>query len=1120
MNAFAPTRLFLGLIAASFTLATSVSAQPFTQSLAGHWRFLLDPHDLGVADKYFNRELSQYIQLPGILQAQGFGDEISTNTPWVLSLYDRLWFEREDYQAHTQPGNVRVPFVSQPTRHYLGAAWYQRTIEIPKRWAGRRVVLFLERTRWETRAWLNDKLIGTNNSLCTPHEFDFGIVPPGKHRITVRVDNRMLLNYRPDAHAVSDSLGSTWNGIVGKIELRSTPPVWIEDARVFSDSKNDVRIKVQIGNATGRPGKGELSLGSVFQAIEWDTSGAVEDFIVSLGAAAKHWDEFNPDLHKYELRLGGMGIDHKIQLNFGLREIKTSGQEFIINGRPTMMRGTHHGGDFPLTGYPPCDVDYWRKLFQTCKEWGLNHVRFHSFCPPEAAFIAADEIGIYLQPEPGMWNEISPGTPMEKFLYEETERMIKYYGNHPSFVLLSPSNEPKGRWKESLPKWVNHFRERDPRRLYTTGTGWSLIDEPQPVADKVDYLAVHRIGLNMMRGNSAWFGRDYSRSMRTVDVPNIVHENGQWCAYPDFDVIKKFTGFIRPGNFEIFRDSAAKTGVLEYNKQFAHASGRFQLVCYKEELEAILRSPGLGGFQLLDLHDYTGQGTALVGLLDPFWEEKSYVKAAEWRRFCSETVPRARLTRRVFTTADQFEPEIEVTHYGHAPLTNAALSWWVTDKNQRVVAQGELPTATLALGRNPALGKATVNLANLPAPAEYKLIVAADVKRRNPQSPNRLPTSSATNEWNFWLYPTEVSIEADPNVLVTSTWNEAEAKLASGGKVLFLPSPADLDWSSPPLDNLPVFWNRLMSPQWGRMLGLWCDISHPALAGFPTEAHCDWQWTQITKGTRAINIGKLPRELRPVVAAIDDWNRNWKLAPIFEAKVGQGKLLVCSFDLTTKLDERIVARQLRRSLLDYMAGVQFKPAIAVASEQLRALWFDSLVMRKLGATVTTSSGSGREAIDGDPNTFWTAGGRGRGADGRSHPHTLTISFPNAVAMHGITLMNRQNDRDHLGDIRDYTIELSNDGQTWREIVAAKMPSTGNPQTIPFTKTETATHLRLTALSGYGVDASAALAEIAIQYAGPPLAENSPASIQYRRVRSTSTDVDEGPATESTAKPTP
>jgi beta-galactosidase len=1138
MNAFALPRFICGLIAAGLALVTSVSAQSFTQSLAGHWRFLLDPHDLGVADKYFNRELSQYIQLPGILQAQGFGDEISTNTPWVLSLYDRLWFEREDYQAHTQPGNVRVPFVSQPTRHYLGAAWYQRTIEIPKRWEGRRVVLFLERTRWETRAWLNDKLIGTNNSLCTPHEFDFGIVPPGKHRITVRVDNRMLLNYRPDAHAVSDSLGSTWNGIVGKIELRSTPPVWIEQVQVIPNTtSNELRLKIQIGNASKRSRNAALRIYSLPMRSPVNAAGdkfgydaVVEaklgstwvELTALLYPETELWDESSPKLESVSLYLETDEFRDSKIISYGLRDIKTSGQEFIINGRPTMMRGTHHGGDFPLTGYPPCDVDYWRKLFRTCKEWGLNHVRFHSFCPPEAAFIAADEIGIYLQPEPGMWNEISPGTPMEKFLYEETERMIKYYGNHPSFVLLSPSNEPKGRWKESLPKWVNHFRERDPRRLYTTGTGWSLIDEPQPVADKVDYLAVHRIGLNMMRGNSAWFGRDYSRSMNTVDVPNIVHENGQWCAYPDFDVIKKFTGFIRPGNFEIFRDSAAKTGVLEYNKQFAHASGRFQLACYKEELEAIFRSPGLGGFQLLDLHDYTGQGTALVGLLDPFWEEKSYVKAAEWRQFCSETVPLVRLTKRVFTTAEQFEPEIEVAHYGQAPLTNAALSWWVTDKNQRVVAQGELPPATLALGRNPALGKATMHLAKLTAPAEYKLTVATEAKRRTSETraPNRLLTSAATNEWNFWLYPAEVSTEAPTNVLVTSSWSEAEAKLAVGGSVLFLPSPADLDWSSPPLDNLPVFWNRLMSPQWGRMLGLWCDTSHPALAGFPTEAHCDWQWTQITKGTRAINIGKLPRELKPMVAAIDDWNRNWKLAPIFEAKVGQGKLLVCSFDLTTKLNERIVVRQLRRSLLDYMAGEQFNPAIAVAPEQLSALWFDSLVMRKLGATVTTLSGSGREAIDGDPNTFWTAGGRGRGADGRSHPHTLTISFPNAVAMTGVTLMNRQNDRDHLGDIRDYTIELSHDRQTWRPVVKDKLPSTWSPQTVSFKQTETAAHLRLTAVSGYGADASTALAEIAVLYAGPPLPENSATTIEYRRVRSTATDVDEGPTTEATTKPTP
>ena len=1105
--------LLLGTLVVLKGNPTLADFQPLP--LAGPWRFQLDRADVGVNEKWFTRDLADKINLPGILQAQGYGDEISTNTPWVLSLYDKLWYQRADYLAYTQPGKVKVPFLCQPPRHYLGAAWYQRDIEIPKEWEGRRVVLFLERTRWETRAWFDDKLIGTNHSLCTPHEFDFGIVSPGKHRITVRVDNRMLMNYRPDAHAVSDSLGSTWNGIVGQIELRSTPLVWMEDVQAHF-AGNEARLRIKLGNAgpretvvrvavsqrrwrggepvlIGRP----LTTGST-RPVAVPTNGVTTE--LTCGLETNRWDEFSPQMQQLTLSIAeenGRDLE-KRQISIGLRDFKTSGQEFIINGRPTHLRGTHHGGDFPLTGYPPYDVEYWKKLFTKCKEWGLNHVRFHSFCPPEAAFTAADEIGIYLQPEPGMWNEIGPGTPMEQMLYEETERMIRYYGNHPSFALFSASNEAKGRWKEACSKWVQHFREIDPRRLYTPDTGWSLIDEPGPVGENADYLAVHRIGQNMMRGDRAWFGRDYARSMRGVDVPNIAHELGQWCAYPDFDVITKFTGFIRPGNYEIFRDSAKATGVLEFNKQFAHASGRFQLACYKEEIEANLRTPGLGGFQLLDLHDYTGQGTALVGVLDPFWEEKGYVEADEWRQFCNTTVPLARLTKRVFSTTDKFEVPVEVAHFGGATIVDAWASWRIENVAGQTVSKGRFAATSIPIGRSFALGSATAELSNLRAPAAYRLIVNL--------SSLVVDSQLFENDWNFWLYPAQVSVEAGKDVFVTSSWNDAEKKLVAGGKVLFLPRNADLDWSSPPLDNLPVFWNRLMNPQWGRMLGLWCDTNHPALAGFPTEANCDWQWTQITKGTRAVNIGKLPRELKPIVAAIDDWNRNWKLAPIFETKVGKGKLLVCSFDLTTKLDDRIVARQLRRSLLDYAASDEFQPATSVSPELMRSLWFDSLVMRKLGATADNDA---RAAFDGDANTFWSVGG-GRG-NARRHPHELTIAFTNAIAMSGVTLMNRQNDRDHTGDIRSYKIELSEDGSRWRQVAGGELPSTWNPQTVKFARTETAKKLKLTALSGYGNDSSAALAEIAVLYAGPPLPENSDVPVEYRRVRSTSSDVDEGMA---------
>ena len=692
-------------------------------NLAGTWRFALDRTDSGVKEQWFNKNLTDSITLPGVLQSQGYGDEISTNTPWVLSLYDHSWFLREDYKVYTKHGETKVPFLCQPPRHYLGAAWYQRDIEIPEGWQDSRIILYMERPHWESTVWVDDRKIGSSNSLCVAHVYELGPLATGKHNLSVRVDNRMLMDYRPDAHSVSDSLGSSWNGIVGRIELIATTPVWIENAQVFPQiAKKSALIKVQIGNSTGKSGTGTVSAGWANAPVKWDATGGKAEFVLPLGDGARLWDEFNPALVRLKLQLIGEQANESRELVFGLREFRAEGQDFVINGRKTYLRGTHHGGDFPLTGYPPTDIEYWKKLLRTCKEWGLNHVRFHSFCPPDAAFTAADELGVYLQPECGMWNEISPGTPMEKMMYDETERIIKAYGNHPSFVLLSPSNEPKGRWKESLSKWALHYRKEDPRRLYTTGTGWSLIDVPGPV-EGADYLAVHRIGTNMLRKETAWFGRDYSGSLSGVNVPVASHEVGQWCAYPDYGIIKKFTGYMRPGNYEIFRDSMAAHGLLDKDKDFAWASGRYQLACYKEEIEANLRTKGLGGFQLLDLHDYLGQGTALVGLLDAFWETKGCATPQEFRRFCNTTVPLARFRDRVFTTNQRFEADIEVAHYGQEPIANVITTWKIVDVDGAVAAKGEWPAATIPIGKNFSLGKGAVDLSKLSAPRAYKLVV-------------------------------------------------------------------------------------------------------------------------------------------------------------------------------------------------------------------------------------------------------------------------------------------------------------------------------------------------------------------------------------------------------------
>jgi hypothetical protein len=368
----------------------------------------------------------------------------------------------------------------------------------------------------------------------------------------------------------------------------------------------------------------------------------------------------------------------------------------------------------------------------------------------------------------------------------------------------------------------------------------------------------------------------------------------------------------------------------------------------------------------------------------------------------------------------------------------------------------------------------------------------------------------SVNDWNLWLYPAAVDSAVPDGVLLTRSWDEAEAQLAAGGRVVFQPPQAHLDWSCPPLDKLPVFWNRLMGPGWSRMLGLWCDTNHPALAGFPTEGNCDWQWTEIIK-TRAINLDRLPRELSPIVSAIDDWNRNWKLGLIFETRVGPGRLLVSAFDLDA---DSPVARQLRRSLLDYAVGPAFEPAGSVPAADLRGMWFDTLVMRKLGAVATANSGEAPAAIDGDPNTYWLTAPATRNAAAPAHPHELKVRFPQPVEILGVVVMNRQNDRDHQGDIANYTLSVGSDGTEWREVARGRLASTWRPQTIRLNQPLSATNLKLTALSGHGGDPTAAVAELAVLLIRPTLSDGLELKPEYRRVRSTSTDIDEGDAPRS------
>jgi hypothetical protein len=911
-----------------------------TLSLSGQWRFQLDRADAGIRGQWFARQLEDTIRLPGSLPAQGIGDDVSVSTPWTGSIVDGSWFTAPEYAKYRQRGNVKVPFWLQPEKYYAGVAWFQRDVKIPKDWAGKRVVFSLERPHWETRLWLDDKFIGTNISLSTPHEYDLGEPGPGKHTLTVRVDNRRIIDIGENSHAISDHTQGNWNGIVGRIELRTTPLVWIEDLQVYPHpAAKSVTVKGVIGNSTGRAGQGQAQLacnGQIAQLdVAWDSNGGAFSTDLKPGGSVKTWDEFSANLYKLSARLDNGA---QAEASFGLREISTAGTQFIINGRKTFFRGTLECCIFPKTGHPPMEAGEWRRVIGVAKSHGLNLLRFHSYCPPEAAFVAADELGMYLQVETCWANDstaLGSGRPVDQWVYDETERILKYYGNHPSFVLMPYGNEPGGTKAGAyLAGYVAHFKALDPRRLWTSGSGWPQIAENQFHVTPDPRVQHWGEGLrSRINSKPPETTTDYRGYIAGRDVPVISHEIGEWCVYPNFAEIRKYTGYLKPKNLDIFRDQLEANGMGRLAKQFLLASGKLQTLCYKEDIESALRTPGMGGFELLDLHDFPGQGTALVGVLDAFWQEKGYVTAAEYRRFCNVTVPLARLPRRVFNSDETLNAWIEAAHFGSAPIKEAATSWRLVADDGCMAASGKLGTQDIPIDNGVALGRMSIDLKDVKAPARYKLRVTIQTAARG--------AKLAENDWDIWVYPTQTASEVPQEVLVTSRLDEqVERRLESGGKVLLtLPPQSVRNFDRAPvrLGFSSIFWNT----GWTRRqppttLGILCDPTHPALAEFPTDFHSNWQWWYLVHRAGALRLDGLPADLHPIVRVIDDWVTARPLGLVIEAKVGEGKVIVCGFDLTGDLNDA-VSRQMRWSLLHYMRNDSFKPKAEISLKQMRGL---------------------------------------------------------------------------------------------------------------------------------------------------------------------------------------
>lgn len=936
-----------------------------TLDLSGSWQFALDRDDVGVAEVWFDHDLPDSIHLPGSLQEQGFGDEVTVDTPWVGGIFDDDWFVQDRFALYRQPGNIRIPFWLQPISYYTGVAWYRRTIEIPAGWAQVPIELTLERTHWGTRVWVDGREVDNGGhggeSLSTPHVYNLGAVGAGTHALALRVDNRLLYNIGPNSHSVSDHTQTNWNGVVGELSLRALPLVAITRFDVspqpveggfalsltITDTRTsavaDERVALTIA-ASLRKVEGEHDVAPLVREIVLAGKETQIDLTLPLCDGAHLWDEHHPALYELtaNLRVEGDGetITSEVKRVSGLRKVAVEGRRILVNGRPIFLRGTLECCIFPLTGYPATDLHAWQRIMRICQAHGLNHVRFHSWCPPEAAFQAADEAGVYLQVECASWanlgSALGEGDPIDEWLYREGERIVATYGHHPSFLLMAYGNEPGGNFEEYLAKWVAYWKIRDPARLHTSGAGWPALRENDfhclPKARIQQWGEENDSRINALPPETT---TEYSADVLSFDVPLISHEVGQWCVYPDFDEIAKYTGVLRAHNFEIFRDFLETAHMGDQAHDFLLASGKLQALCYKEEIEALLRTPDLAGFQLLDLHDFPGQGTALVGVLDPFWDEKPYIHAAAFRRFCAPIVPLALLEKRYWRTSEEFVAQVQVSHWGSDDLRDAHITWRISDADGSVVAKGELPTQTILRGGVRSLGEIRASLAGLRPASKYILVLTIE-------------EVGAENDWEFWLFADTLETATPANVVVTSTLDDDALAILRGGGSVLLALPAERVNAESEIGFSSVFWNTSWTKAQGQetnwpqgqaphTLGILCEPAHPLFANFPTEYHSNWQWWELIHGSAAMTLTELPPEVRPIVQPIDTWFEARRLGLLLEARVEGGKLMVCSMDIETALDERLVARQMRHAILEYMGSEAFAPGSVLTVDEVRAL---------------------------------------------------------------------------------------------------------------------------------------------------------------------------------------
>lgn len=895
-----------------------------TIDLSGKWNFSLDPQNRGENEQWFNTQLKDSIWLPGTTDTNKKGIQ---NLNWQLNHLTRKYT-------------------------YIGKAWYQKTINIPNNWRNYDVELLLERTK-STKIWINNKFIGEQKLLSASQKFlitEYLVV--GNNTITISVDNSLSeFPARNNPHALAEHTQTNWNGIIGEISLNALNKTRLNFIDATLDkSNNKLKLRFTTNNEIKQAqlicsGVGIYQNSDILkkQSFNLKNINKNDTIIVNfnLHKNYKLWSHVEPNLYKFNFEFNLNNKEHQfITKDIGIRTVEIRNNHFYVNGNKTFIISKHDACIFPLTGYPPMTKEEWVRQMKISKEYGFNSYRFHSWTPPKACFEAADIVGIYLQPEIPAWyrsNTFGIKDDAFFFLLNEGVNAFNDFGHHASFIKFALGNENSGN-RKYWSDMILSLKELN-RAIFIAAGSNNFFADPK-VDPNEDFFVTAKVApykpnfesdirasfafvddpngggiLNRMTPNSNF---RFSNALKGFNLPVLSHETGQYQVFPNYDEISKYTGVLEPRNFRAFSSKLMESGMYSYWRELFKASGHLATLCYRADNEMMLRTPELAGFQILDLQDFTGQGTALVGILDAFMDSKGLITPEEWRQSCSDLTIQANMSKFVWSNTENFESDITIINYSHSKF-NDDIKWTITDEKKNILVNGVITKLNIENGNVKTIGRVKYNLNAINQNQVLKLTLEGT-------------NTNLKNEYKIWIY-TKPKNQNTQSVHVVRRIDENFSKLLDlDTKILFIPDSITTKnnsigglftsdyWCYPMFMPLSANRNLPVSPG---TLGLLIDNKHSAFNTFPTGKYTDWNWFSVIKNSRPIFLNATPEDYRPIVHVVDNFDRCSKLGMMFEMKVGKASIFVCSVNFDGELD--IVRENLLNSIKNYVNSSNFNP---------------------------------------------------------------------------------------------------------------------------------------------------------------------------------------------------